>query len=561
MSKGIEYVIGVIDRATAPLQRVINAISGVGTKGKEATQATESGLDDVAETAKTVADTVSELGNVIADVGTSGMEATQITESGLENVGSTAQTIADTVSELGNVIADVGTSGVEATQTTESGLEDVGKTAKTVADTVEDVGKAIGGVDTKGKKATKSTEKGFEDMGKTAQTVVRTIEHLGTSIENLPSSLYKKIGGIKGIGNSFGSMFKANFLANIATDIVRRLGGLLNTAGSVMFGGLFDKEKVLAGLGPMEDYAKTLPGMWETAKGTVSKSLEQMGEALKPSIVGIMQLVVKVTDKIPAILDRMQPAFDWINNTVLSIINGTGIWGSIMEKVRDYYSHIEPFVTWIVDEISGILDGTSEWWGYLDIIGDLWSYVADVAGWIQGNVLAIVMSAVEWIKQSELLKDIFSAISTIVETIIWLVGDLVDKMKGLWDSVIKPILDGIETGYRWLKSMFGWGDDDTVVTVTKVTKTDPEKDPEKTTAATTTKKNELAKRGAMDAGRSSSMGVNSGGSKPTTINITIQKLQDKIEIFTSSVKEGAKQAADDLVNEIVEALYSIDGKV
>jgi len=62
------------------------------------------------------------------------------------------------------------------------------------------------------------------------------------------------------------------------------------------------------------------------------------------------------------------------------------------------------------------------------------------------------------------------------------------------------------------------------------------------------------------AGESVARDTSSGGSRPTVITITIQKLQDNINIYTGEIKEGAKQAAQTVVNEVLMALNSVDNK-
>jgi hypothetical protein len=51
----------------------------------------------------------------------------------------------------------------------------------------------------------------------------------------------------------------------------------------------------------------------------------------------------------------------------------------------------------------------------------------------------------------------------------------------------------------------------------------------------------------------SASGISSGGARPTNINITIGKFQDKIEIHSVNVKEGA----DELVRIIEERLLGV----
>ena len=53
-------------------------------------------------------------------------------------------------------------------------------------------------------------------------------------------------------------------------------------------------------------------------------------------------------------------------------------------------------------------------------------------------------------------------------------------------------------------------------------------------------------------------GINSGGSKPTNINVTIQKFQDKIEIHAATIKESAEQVNHALTGQIIMAVNSIN---
>ena len=55
--------------------------------------------------------------------------------------------------------------------------------------------------------------------------------------------------------------------------------------------------------------------------------------------------------------------------------------------------------------------------------------------------------------------------------------------------------------------------------------------------------------------------ISSGGSKPTTIHLTIHKLQDQIVLHTTNLQMGAKEAGKQIVEEILMALNSVNGKV
>jgi tape measure domain-containing protein len=75
-----------------------------------------------------------------------------------------------------------------------------------------------------------------------------------------------------------------------------------------------------------------------------------------------------------------------------------------------------------------------------------------------------------------------------------------------------------------------------------------------------TQKDEEAGKKAAGAGAGRAKGINEGGSRPTTINITIGKLQDQLIVNAGNLKEAAKQAGNDVVNELLMALNSVDKK-
>ena len=63
-----------------------------------------------------------------------------------------------------------------------------------------------------------------------------------------------------------------------------------------------------------------------------------------------------------------------------------------------------------------------------------------------------------------------------------------------------------------------------------------------------------------DKGKEMATKVTGGGSKPTTINLTIHKLQDQIVVHTTNLQTGAKEAGRQIVEEILMALNSVNGK-
>lgn len=149
------------------------------------------------------------------------------------------------------------------------------------------------------------------------------------------------------------------------------------------------------------------------------------------------------------------------------------------------------------------------------------------------------------------------------------------QMSALWDWVIgkfEALIGWFKKAWGWIKKLFSGGKDDAAdaskAAVDEYRKQLDQPIPGITVAAAANNDSPVAnfKRGhqrqsdSNNTGKATSSNISSGGSRPTTINITIQKLQDQIVIQTLKLQEGAKEAADKVVNELLMALNSIDGK-
>lgn len=152
------------------------------------------------------------------------------------------------------------------------------------------------------------------------------------------------------------------------------------------------------------------------------------------------------------------------------------------------------------------------------------------------------------------------------------------QMAALWDWVaakFEALIGWFKKAWDWIKSLFGAGKSagsdagkaavDGFNDALKNTKIDgitvqgaahndsPVKD-------FVRKKRGKSKDDASESGKSISKGSTSGGNRPTTITITIQKLQDQLIVNAGNLKEAAKQAGTDVVNELLMALNSVDQK-
>ncbi len=194
------------------------------------------------------------------------------------------------------------------------------------------------------------------------------------------------------------------------------------------------------------------------------------------------------------------------------------------------------------------LSGTTDSWrgllgGVLSILQPVWEVLQAVGGLVFG----MVRDLVEFIKGSTLLRDIFLTIGFVVQKVLGAVKWLIGQIKALWDNLIKPILNAIERGWRWLNGY----DADTPRTTEPAPAPAPE---EKKRAA---EANDLLRgiadntRRNTEASRAAGSTISGGGQK--VININVQKFFDSINFTTNNLRE----TATDLERTVLEVLSRV----
>ena len=138
----------------------------------------------------------------------------------------------------------------------------------------------------------------------------------------------------------------------------------------------------------------------------------------------------------------------------------------------------------------------------------------------------------DFIANSELLKDIFAFVGKIIDSVRDSLTELVKAVKIIWDTVVMPLLNGIEKIYRRFKHR---NDPDAV------TGASPILDPAPTAQETETKKtlNEIAKNTKANASSGAAAGKAIASSGPKVVNINVQKFFDNINFNTTSLQESS----------------------
>jgi tape measure domain-containing protein len=203
----------------------------------------------------------------------------------------------------------------------------------------------------------------------------------------------------------------------------------------------------------------------------------------------------------------------------------------LLDMASKYLPAIGQFISDIVGYVTGAKEMTGNWSEYFAIAKEYVAIIWDGLSHVFGVVWHIAQGIFDWISHSEILKDTFAAIKDFAFIIWGLIKQAADAIGWLWDNVVKPVLDGLDQAYKWIKGIFGGKSEVKISTsVPKATSTSSVTAAQavKDTAPVTPKTDESTGKVGKD--------IASGG--PRVINITIGKMVEKIEMHVGGVQEG-----------------------
>ncbi|MEI7486873.1 MAG: tape measure protein [Chryseobacterium sp.] len=297
-----------------------------------------------------------------------------------------------------------------------------------------------------------------------------------------------------------------------------------------MEGGLYE--------GALEAMNKTMSGKWESVKDRASNALTDIGDAFAPVIMKVLDIFIRMSESVAPILSLMQPYIEMIS---------TGIG-----KAIDYVMNLSAETgTW-----SDYLVIGSEW------IGTIWELLKK-AGVVVGTILGGI---IQWVHKSEIIKDIFRLIGGLLKAAGDIIGWIGDGLLWVWENALKPLLDGLETAYKWIKEMIG-GDDTLTIEVKKTNNQVKQlKGPEAPKAdasyfsdltrfkdagvPASEEKKEKNKKKSKEAGDT----IAGGGTKYITINLG--KFFDNIQFTTMNMKESEQDIEKILMELMGRVLYN-----
>lgn len=261
-----------------------------------------------------------------------------------------------------------------------------------------------------------------------------------------------------------------------------------------------------------------------------------------------------------AIVERFNNAMFSVKTTI-----GEGLMPIVtplIEKFTVLANMVIPYISagiqQIVNWVSGINTGSETWTTWMGIIGghvySVWNGVKSILG----NVWNIVSGVFKWLANSELIQDIAWLIGKAFDFLWQVVGKVGDALEWIWNNILKPILNAIETVYKFTKNLLGFGGKTTVEQkvavsgkVTPAASTTPAGVTPNTFAAGTTV------AGGLDAGKTKSESINNGGQRSIVINIG--KQIEKMEISVLDAKEGVNEIEAMVREAMRRVLYNLNG--
>jgi tape measure domain-containing protein len=261
--------------------------------------------------------------------------------------------------------------------------------------------------------------------------------------------------------------------------------------------------------GMLEKIAETPAGKMAQLSGAWDEFKIKAGGALMPLVSMAMEfanklmpvaeaLISPLTAGVQTVVGWLQQAYEWL----VSLFTTTGGWS-------DYIAIVKQFI------VGSIVPGVQK---------------------IVGYVVHVVKKLAEFIGKSQLLKDIFSFIASVCSMMWDVIGWVIDKVKWLFDNVIMPILNAIETVYRFLKGgskVEVKADKDGTVTVEPLPE---QKKTEEKTLDTLSDISKNTKENTKDT-TDANAAIASGG--PRIVNITVPKFLDSIVINTTNLPESS----------------------
>ncbi len=562
MSKGIEYVISVIDRATAPLRRITASIGSVGQRFKKSSDEVKSNTDKITNSVK-------------------GLGAAVGLAFGISAVIGFGRELVDITAKFQRYDAVLKTQYLGNEQMAGQAYDKVVNFANNAALPIDNMVESF--IKLKGQGFDPTTEE-LQKLSDIAASTGKPFDQLAEAILDAQTGEFERLKefGIK--ASAVGDKVAFNFRGQ--TTVVSKTADAMRNH--------------LLSIGNMDGVQGSTNAIAETMGGGLQKISNQwlqfkrdLGDSLAPVVSGIARQFSKL-------LSYLKPVGDWLKEhptfvkmlavgigiatgalvifTVAIWAMNTALWANPITWVVAAIIALSLAIAWVITYTEGwgksfsalgrivvaikdiiVISFRQAWADVKFGVDMVWLKTKSFFQWI-GQAVQNVFNALNKLKNFD-FEGAYSAISAEIKTSA---SVEISKRESEYKSETANNMNNISGKLNGIAK--DW--QDVGITVKKDAKGLGEtmKDAMPTGNAGASTKNSASgakadAKAAGKAGKQSSRGINSGGSKPTTYNITIHKLQDKIEIITQTIKEGGQKAADEIANQIAEALYSLDGKM
>ena len=272
--------------------------------------------------------------------------------------------------------------------------------------------------------------------------------------------------------------------------------------------------------GVLDAIAKTPAGQYMLMMGQWEELMVGLGESLMPIATDVMKFV---NGSVMPLVEVYLPYVRESASYVWGVLQG---WLSALAPVKETFASLR--------EEGGLMNQ------YVGGLWSLWQQIVPTVGKMVGFVGQLVAETVQLLNKNELFKLAWDMVYATASMLLGVVNKVVDRMKWMWDNIIKPIIDSTT---NWVNGalraigltskvpgMPGGGSS----SMPGMSGSDSEKLAAAQASALATMQRANAGTAAAVSG-----GVSSGG--PKVVNITVNKLLDSITVSVANLKEGADE--------------------
>lgn len=274
--------------------------------------------------------------------------------------------------------------------------------------------------------------------------------------------------------------------------------------------------------------AQTDAGMKAQLSGALEELKIKVGDAFAPLTRFGLQLATRMLPVMERLVtplsEGMQKAASWLEVMMNRLPALKASFVQLAQPFVSLFRRFQSSLAGLSDYLTPVAELIEQ--RIYPLALQLWTAASDIIGDI-----------VEFVSQSELLKDIFSFVAGIVSSIGDMLSGLASAVQWLWNTIIMPLLNGIERAYRWIKGSEMPAGSNLPVTATPAVAVATDT-PDHTTERKLEQIADNTRRNA-DIGTKTANAVASAG--PKVVNINVAKFFDNISFNTTNLSESAAQ--------------------